>query len=203
MIGDILLRTNLRYLSWSLRTRVSLALRQTATVRGEHGLNRRERRGGGERSLLSRSVISDSSEKVMAPLRRNWLCGLRGARLWWLLLAGRGKGGGAARAGLLRLPFPSVGLSGEPAGGRGPTSEGLARLPRTASGSARPREWKEMTRHFRYASVGQCCALSLRPCRPMPVRASGRTDRRPGKGRRGGKTVVVRKQLAQTELLFD
>ena len=38
---------------------------------------------------------------------------------WRLRLDGRGKGGGAARAGPLLLPFPSVGPGGRPLVGPG------------------------------------------------------------------------------------
>ena len=63
-----------------------------------------------------------------------------------------------------------------------------ARCPRTASGSARPRGWREMKGHSRYASVGRRGARRAR------------TDR-PSRGLPGGKTVV-RMQLARKEFFY-
>lgn len=76
--------------------------------------------GGGACSRLSRSVVSETSEKATAPSCGTRPCGpkmqVACAEFVAERLAGRGKGGGAARAGPLLLPFPSVGLGGGPAG---------------------------------------------------------------------------------------
>ena len=76
--------------------------------------------GGGACSRLSRSVVSETSEKATAPSCGTRPCGpkmqVACAEFVAERLAGRGEGGGAARAGPLLLPFPSVDLGGGQAG---------------------------------------------------------------------------------------
>ena len=114
--------------------------------------------GGGACSLLSRSVVSETSEKATAPTCGTGRCGpkmqVACAEFVAERLAGRGKGGGADCAGplLKLLPFPSVGLGGGPAGRH--RGRGVALVPTDGGRECSPLRMQGNEGNSRYACVG-------------------------------------------------